>query len=110
MKIPPFHHFPGCDTSIRCPALCDLNCIHFHRVDVNQNGMMTIIDKGGARLESGGPTGQRGAIVAVYYYCECGCEFVRTQHFHKGAIFTGEVILRINDGDGPVTIDELWRD
>ena len=42
-------------------AVCGFECVHIARVDVNQNGLITTVDRDNDRLEPNGPKSGRGS-------------------------------------------------
>ena len=101
-------------TDIRCPVCYGPlagggdSCVHIARVDVNQNGLITTVDRHSERLEPNGPKSGRGSQVIVSFWCESGHRFAHVYQFHKGKVSMTVAAGPAADESAPQS--ELWRD
>ena len=97
---------PEIEIHLKCPV-CDFDCIHIASAVVNQNGLVTTVDRDNDRLDPNGPSSGRGSQVIVSFFCESGHTFAHVYQFHKGA--TSMRLVIGPEVDAALPQSELWR-
>lgn len=97
----------GCAACLCCPV-CGGDQVHPEQVAVEQSLTRSVVTRELMTVVAGGaPSGRRGSLIALRFWCEQGHAFEYQYAFHKGQLLCELTSWPLPSGEPP---KELWRD
>lgn len=91
-----------------CCPVCGFDYVHPEQGAVDQGRSRSVVTRESTTVAtSDSPSGHRGSVVVLRFWCEQGHGFEYRYEFHKGQMLCELSSWRLPDGEPP---SELWRD